>query len=345
MALFRKRPSGDAQDQIAVFWDWWTTSGRALAEQSIEGGISPDEFAAAMTARVHELGELAWELSSGEAARHVLVLTAEGDSARRGLARRAVLRAPEPDGTWSYTDTRPAAPDPETVVITVGERHVALSQVRVSARLDSGRFDVQLHHPSFAELPEDGRALVAFLSLDAALGEVDTEMWIGDVQPVELEPLDGFGLAALRSVVHDLKRQQLDADGRPRWAMLQGETPSGPLVAMVRVPLHPLTAPHLDTYVAVTLPYADRDDGGLPGPEALDALRWFEERLEAELGTHGQVVANLSNAGVRTLHLYVDSAADVVTTVKGLARSWDQGRASVHEMHDPGWSAVTHLRG
>jgi hypothetical protein len=57
------------------------------------------------------------------------------------------------------------------------------------------------------------------------------------------------------------------------------------------------------------------------------------------------VVAHLSNAGTRTLHVYVDSTADVMSTVKGLARSWDQGTADVHEMHDPGWSAVTHLRG
>ena len=56
------------------------------------------------------------------------------------------------------------------------------------------------------------------------------------------------------------------------------------------------------------------------------------------------MVAHLSNAGKRTLHVYVDSTAGVLPGVKDLARSWDQGRTEVHDMHDPGWSAVQHLR-
>jgi hypothetical protein len=345
VALFRKRSAGDSADSVAQFWQWWTAEGRALAEERIEGVLDAAEFAETMTAQVRQLGELGWELAAGVASAHVLVLTTEGDPATRATARRVILRAPEPDATWSYSDSRPAAADPESLVITVGDLEVDLSQVRVSARVNAGRFDVLLHHPFFPDLPEDGRAMVAFLALDAALGEVDTEMWVGEVEYAELEPLDGFGLTPLRSVVHDLKRQQLDADGRPRWAMLQGETPGGPLVAMVRTPMHPLTAPHLDTYVAVTLPYSDRTGDGLPGPDSLDALRWFEERLEGELGSSGQIVAHLSNAGVRTMHLYVDSAGESLATIKRAARSWDQGKAAVHDMHDPGWSAVTHLRG
>ena len=126
--------------------------------------------------------------------------------------------------------------------------------------------------------------------------------------------------------------------------MLRGETKEGPLVAMARSPLHPLTAPNLDTYVAVVLPYRHRTDDGLPDKGSLEPLAEFERRLDGELGVSGQVVAHMSNAGVRTLHVYVDSAADVLPKVKGLARSWDQGNATVHDMADPGWSAVSHLR-
>jgi hypothetical protein len=344
MSLFRRRSSGAADDGIASFWEWWTTEGRALAQQSIEGA-DPEDFARTMTDRVRALGQLGWELAAGETTEHVLVVTAEGDPSGRALARRVVLAAPGADATWSYVDTRPPAPDPESVVVTVGDaQDIELAQVRVSARMASGRFDVLVHHPSFADLPEDGRAMVTFLALDAALGEVDTELWLGEVQPVEFPPLDGFGLTALRSVVQDLKRQHVDADGHPRWTMLRGETADGPLVAMVRSPLHALTAPNLDTYVALTLPYSDRSDDGLPGLDSLDALRWFEERLESELGTSGQIVAHLSNAGVRTLHVYVDSAAGLLPTVKVLARSWEQGKATVHDMSDPGWTAISHLR-
>ncbi|MCW2760322.1 MAG: hypothetical protein JWR85_523, partial [Marmoricola sp.] len=275
--FLRRRSSGADGEPIASFWDWWRAEGRSIAEQSITGADT-EGFAQTMTAQVRGLGELGWQLAEGETSRHVLVITAEGDPDRRALARRVVLAAPDADASWSYVDTRPPAPDPESIVVTIAEgQDFDLAHVQVSARVESGRFAVQVYHPSFADLPEDSRAMVTFLALDAALGEVDTELWLGEVQPVEFAPLDGFGLTALRSVVQDLKRQHVDADGRPRWAMLRGETREGPLVAMVRTPLHPMTAPHLDTYVAVTLPYSDRTEDGLPGPDSLDALRWFEE--------------------------------------------------------------------
>lgn len=348
MALFRRRRSAaQGPDQlIDAFWDWWTHEGRRAAEQSIEGAADPQIFAQAMSEQVAQLGKLGWELAAGDTSEHVLVITAEGDPAQRAAARRVVLAAPDADATWSFIDSRPPAPDPESVVLSAGgTADFDLAEVLVSARLDAGRFDVQVYHPAFADLPAEARLQIAFLALDAALGEVDTELWLGEVTGVEFPPLDGFGLSALRSVVHDLKRQHLDEDGNPAWVVLQGQTSAGPVLAMAQSPLHPLTAPHLDTHVAVVLPYADRTEQGLPGEGSLTALRRFEERLTSRVGTSGAIVAHQSSDGVRTLHLYVDSTAGVLPTVKDVARSWDQGQATVHDMPDPGWAAVQHLRG
>ena len=175
---------------------------------------------------------------------------------------------------------------------------------------------------------------------------MDTELWLGEVVPVEFPPLDGFGLTALRSVVQDLKRQRLDADGHPGWVILRGETKQGPLLAMARSPLHPLTAPNLDTYVAVSVPYSHRTADGLPDEGSLEPLR--DVRGSPRAGRSAPRVRwspTSATPGTRTLHVYVDSTAGVLPAVKDLARSWDQGKASVHEMHDPGWSAVQHLRG
>ncbi len=344
MRPFRRRSTGAAHP-YAAFWDWWSSEGRTLAEQSIDGHLDPDDFARTMAARVHSLGELAWELAAGETSEHVLVISPGGDPTLRALARRVVLAAPEADETWSYVDSRPAAPDPESIVLSAGGTpDVDFARISVAARMNEGRFDVLVHHPAFADLPEETRAQVTFLALDAAVGEIDTELWLGEVQPVEFPPLDGFGLAALRAVVQDLKRQRLDPDGQPRWVLLSGETPEGPLLVMVRSPLHPVTAPHLDTYVAVSVPYQGRTESGLPDDETIEALRSFEHRLAARLGNEGQVVAHLSVAGVRTLHLYVDSTSGLLPTIKEVARSWDQGTVSVHDMHDPAWQAVVHLR-
>jgi hypothetical protein len=341
---FRRRPKGVAHP-YAAFWDWWSSEGHGLAEQSIDGRLDPDDFARTMAARVHALGALAWELAAGETSEHVLVISPGGDPALRALARRVVLAAPEADETWSYVDSRPPALDPESIVLGAsGTPDVDFGRISVAARMNDGRFDVLVHHPTFADLPEETRAQITFLALDAAVGEIDTELWLGEVEPVEFPPLDGFGLTALRAVVQDLKRQRLDPDGQPRWVVLSGETPEGPLLAMVRSPLHPVTAPHLDTYVAVSVPYHGSSETGLPDDDTIEALRSLEHRLAARLGNEGQVVAHLSVAGRRTFHLYVDSTSDLLPTIKQVARSWDQGTPSVHDMHDPAWQAVVHLR-
>ena len=56
------------------------------------------------------------------------------------------------------------------------------------------------------------------------------------------------------------------------------------------------------------------------------------------------MVAHLSTAGVRTFHVYVDSTTGARDTIKEVARSWGDGSTSVHDMHDPAWQAVAHLR-
>ncbi len=180
-------------------------------------------------------------MAEGDPSTHVLVITAGGDPARRALARRVVLAGPDADETWSYVDTRPPAPDPDSIVLQLpGGPPIDAPRVSVAARLEGTRFDVEVHHPAFADIPADQASMLTVLLLDAALGEVDTELWVGEVHPATVAPLDGFGLLALRAVVHDLKRQHVDEDGRPTWVLLRGESTAGPLVAAARVPLHPL---------------------------------------------------------------------------------------------------------
>jgi hypothetical protein len=313
-----------------------------MAESTIAGNDNRP-LVRAMDAHVRRLGGLAWQLGAGDVSAHVLILTAEGDAEKRPMARRVVLAAPEADETWSYLDARPRTPDVQAQTITAAGKDVDLARVSVTARLDGSTFDVQLFHPAFADLPQDQRDLVSMVALDAALGEIDTELWIGEITAVSHAPLDGFTLLALRSVVDDVKTQRLGLDGEPRWQMLTGETPEGPLLAMVQSPLHPLTAPQLDTYVAVTLPY-DAMENGLPGEDELAALRDVEHRISARLGNHGRVVAHVSAGGVRTLHLYVDSATDAVPVVEKASQGWQHGHPSVSHMADAAWQAVDHLR-
>ena len=342
MALFR-RTDRSVGRRIATFWEWWVAEGRAQAVASIGG--EHKTFAAAIAHRLEPLGGLEWALAEGDSSEHVLVITAGGDPTRRALARRVLLAGPEADATWSYLDTRPPAPDPEAIVLQLpGSPPIDGQRVSVSARLEGTRFDVHVHHPAFADLPADQASMLTLLLLDAALGEVDTELWVGEVSPATVAPLDGFGLYALRAVVRDLKGQHVDEDGRPTWVLLQGESTAGPLVAAARVPLHPLVAPLLDTYVAVVLPYTERSGDGLPRDGSLSRLREFEDRLEGDLGVQGMLVAHQSAAGVRTVHVYVDGSTEAVAIVKRRARTWADGRATVHDLPDAGWDSVQHLR-
>jgi hypothetical protein len=339
VALFRRSqapaPGPDrTPEHVEAFWRWWTEEGRAAAGTA-DGVTGLGEHLA-------PLG-LTGEVLTDQAARPVLLVVAGGDLDRRATARRLVLAAPDDDG-WTVTDHRPAAPVPEEVVLFSDSELVDLDRVRVAARMQGSQLDVTVHHPAYADLTAESRQALTVQALDAALGELGTELWIGDIEASQVAPVDGFGLIALRSVVQDLERQHVDADGTPRWVQLQGQGPSGRLEALVRRLLVPATSPHLDTYVSVSLPYRGRDSHGLPDEATATTLDAFAARLGEALGDRGVLVAHLSTGGTRTLHLFVDSTTDAVAEVTAAAQGWDGGRSKVHAMHDPAWDAVAHLR-
>lgn len=223
---------------------------------------------------------------------------------------------------------------------------IGFADVVVGARRSGSRLDVTVHHPAFADLPDQARVQIAFLALDAALGENDTELWIGEITTATTPPIDGFGLLALRALIADTRRDALDEDGRPQWALLQGEGPDGPVLAAARSPLHPLFGPMFTRHVAAAVPYAERTEVGLPDTASLDALRALEDQLEAEVGADGLLVAHESSAGVRTFHAYVDPEAGTVDRLAALLDAWPDGDVRIRVTDgDPGWEAVRHLRG
>lgn len=346
MGLFRRRDAGQA-DAIPQFWAWWTAEGAASCAAAI-ADKAPHRVAEQISRHVLSIHpDLAWELASGEVSAHKLVVTAEGNPELRPVARRWLLAAPPADPTWSYDDHRGAVEHPEGMGLRAGQDapDIAFSELVLSARRSGTKLDVTLHHPAFVDLPAEARTQVAFLALDAALGENDTELWIGELDTAVHPPLDGFGLLALRALVADLRRESLDEDGRPGWAMLQGEGAHGPVLAMVRAPLHPLFGPMFTRHVVAQVPYAERTDVGLPAPESLEALRVLEDRLVATLGADGMLVGHETSAGNRLLHLYVDPETDAADRLVSALDDWPQGAVQVEVTDaDPGWERVRHLR-
>lgn len=348
MGIFR-RDRGAAEpakqaEAIADFWRWWGDEGAALAVASITAGAH-DRFVREISPRVRRIEkDLAWELAEGQLAEHLLVVSAEGNTTLRPVARRWLRAAPPGDGTWEYADSRQPVLDLNEVQLEVGGAAVALGEVVVAMQRDGARVDVVAHHPSFVDLSEEVRTQITFLALDAALGEDDVETWVGQVTTTPIEPLDPVPLAGLRAAVRDLREDYTTETGEPAWVLLKGEGPGGPVMASAQVPLISVAAPHLDTHVAVMVPYSDVTEEGFPGPGSLDALRALEDHLADRLGDSARIVAHQSHGGLRVLHVYVDSTTPAVEQLTAAVSGWDQGPVEVSATTDPGWQHVEHLR-
>ncbi|MDF8263712.1 DUF695 domain-containing protein [Luteipulveratus flavus] len=339
-----QQSAGDSRvAAIDAFWRWWLDEGADRCSSAL-GGPEADTLVALLDPHVQAIDPgLAWELAPGSDSVHLLVVSAAGDPDLRAPARRWRRVSPEPDAIWSYSDVRPAAPDLAATVLDIEDHSIDLASVQVAVRRRGTVVDVTVHHPAMPELGEH-RTLAAFLILDAALGEEQTETWIGELATSDVPTIDGFGLHGLVAVVRDLRDDHLGADGRPSWVHLQGDGPDGPVLAAAQVPLAAASAPELDTYVALTVPY-DAGADGLPTPESLAALEGLESALRESAGDNGRLVAHESAQGVRRLHLYVDGTSTGAEDLRAAALRQARGTAEVEVEHDPGWSAVQHLRG
>ncbi|EAP98290.1 hypothetical protein JNB_15038 [Janibacter sp. HTCC2649] len=346
MGIFRRKaqpgPGVVQQQGIDEFWAWWTAEGAGRTAQGI-ADRDPSPMVEPISARVKAIDPgLAWELGPGRDAAHMLVVSPEGNPDIRAAARRWLRSAPPADATWEYADSRQRGSCDGS--LEIGPHRIGFSEVVIGARREGAHLDVTVHHPSFRDLPEDVRQQVTWLALDEAVGENDVETWLGQIAPAVEAPLDGFPLVHLAAVVDGLATEHRDDDGEPTWVLMEGERPSGRVIAMAQVPLRATSAPELDQHVTVSVAYTDRTDEGLPGDGSLSALRAFEDHVAERLGGAGRIVAHETGAGVRTLHFYVDSTGPGASVVRAAVAGWDQGRCEVTDQPDPAWNGVAHLR-
>ena len=262
--------------------------------------------------------DLEWELGPGVTSRHVLVVTAAGNPDLRGTARRWRRAAPPPDATWAYSDVRLPASSLTWSLHFAGHQVDAASTL-VDVRIDKTRAcaDVLVHHPTLALMKPRDRETLCFLLLDNALGEAAVEIWLGEVTPSVTPPPSGRDLAKLQQVVRELGEAHSDDSGAPHWAILRGSGPQGKeVVALAKLPLRPMTAPHLDTHVSIDLPFDDVLPSGMPGERSLTQLRAMQHHLDVQLSGSGNAVAHETSDGTRRLHLYVDSTTPAVEQLR-----------------------------
>lgn len=345
MALFRRRTAEpDPTAGIESFWAWWRDAGAAECDAAITAG-TPERLVEGISRRVEAIHRgLSWELAPGAASHHRLVVTAGGDPALRAVARRWLRAAPAPDETWEYADLRQPAEDLSGASVTVNGSTVGFDEVLITARRSGHGYDVGVFHDVFGGLADGDRLQLAFLALDAAIGEEGVETWVREITAPAQRPLDAFPLHHLPALVGQLAEECRDEHGEPTWALLRGEGPDGPVVVLARSVLASAQAPDLDTHVAVEVPYAQQTPERFPGPEALTALRQLEDHLVARLGGGGMLLAHLTGSGVRTLHFYVDGAGPGEPVLSAAVAGWPDGPVRVSAEPDPGWQAVAPFR-
>lgn len=328
-------------DGITAFWAWWAVT-RPQLDALVAAGAAerlPDLLGPAVSA-LHP--GLVWEVAPGREAAHALVVTAAGDAELRSLAHRWVRAAPVSDLLWEFHPSRQANPRAAELSLDMGGLEFALNGLLLGLRVPRGapRVDVSAYHPIFADLGEDTRLEATLLALDWLLGEDDVARWVGEITPATFQPIDAVPAVHLPAIVADLASEF----GEEQWVLLEGQTAGGaPLIATARFPLRPVDHPLFDQHIAITLPYAHRDENGLPVGDSLTALRDFEERLAARLlKPHGDAVltAHLSAEGHRLIHLYADPTGDAAIHARELISGWEEGEPRVDVASDPSWSAV-----
>lgn len=328
---------------VTAFWRWWAEGGRGRATAALDSGdgrrVVPE-----ITSLVEAIDPgLSWEfVPAADGEPHRLTVTAAGVPELRGAARRWLASAPAADATWSYADLREPV---RGCAMYFRDRRLGFDEAEVVVDLGLARADITVHHPGFAGLVGADASIAAYLLLDAVCGEEQVETWVGVIRANAIAPGDdAVALGELPRILSELSVDNTDELGDPAWQILHGDTCSGPLVAVVRVPLVSLSAPHFDRHVAVNVPYTDVEDGGLPGSLSLPGLRDLEDHLVERLEGTGECVGAESCDGARLLHFYVDSTTPAHEQLRAAACGWDQGEVTVTITDDPGWRKVQHLR-
>jgi hypothetical protein len=343
MPLFRRRKAASG-DPIGEFWAWWTATGADAVATAI-ANQDPNATAEELSRRVSRIhGNLDWELGPGLHAAHVLVVTAAGDPGTRAFARRWLRAAPPSDQTWEYADMRRPAPD--VTIRFEGMPPVQIDAAVVTIEVDTreAALHVGVHHPTFSELPEDLQKRVTFLLLDLVLGEELVETWVGAIETAVERPADAVPIAELLPAVAKFAADHVAEDGGPSWRLMEGTTAAGHrLVATAMVPLRSVQLPHLDTHVAVSVPYKAAREDGLPLDETLSHLRDFEDHLSDRLGDSGRLLAHETAAGHRILHYYVDGTTPAAAQVEAAIAGWPDGPVAIDVSPDAGWEGVRHL--
>lgn len=91
-----------------------------------------------------------------------------------------------------------------TATLDLESGPVSLPDVAIGARVDAGRLTVEVHHPTFPDLPDEPRLLAAREVLVAVLGEKGLRQVVHQLRATTYPPIDSFGPESLRAFARSL---------------------------------------------------------------------------------------------------------------------------------------------
>ena len=338
----RRRRAVDRVDTRARrFWSWWAGAQDGVAAASDAGDGQRVRQLVEPRARTYHR-DLSWHVGPGTHARRMLVLTGARHPALRGIAERWRLAGPADDAEWEFHAALPPEPSAFSGPVQVGDRRIDPGAATALATADDRRYrlDLVVHHPAFVGLEDAARERVAAVLVGWALGEDETDRWIGRIATSGQPALDAVPVSMLGEITVQLATRW----GGERWATLEGAFDDRRLIARVRHPLHRVDHPLFDEHIAVRLPYTDALPDGLPAESAVAELEAFEEALLARLRSDALLVARQTTSGERLLHFYANSASRRAYAIRGMLLRYAGPIGSVQAEYDPGWQHIDHLR-
>jgi Family of unknown function (DUF695) len=329
MRFFRR---SDAPDEAPIqhFWTWWAAARDRIAA-SIEAGTA-HELVKEISDRVARIDTgLAWELAPGATARHALVVTPEGNPALRPKALGWLASAPPVDATWEYHASRQAG---ELLTLEAGGLRVDLNEFRAIASWneDRQRVDVKLWHPALEAAPEGTRIQVAFLFLDALLGEDGVERWVGEIDVLDA-PITGRSPSELRD---EVDRQAAQATGESWSLSTRTDRRGEEAIVVANVAIKSIDFPYHQHHALVTVPTGSEALAGNAAES--DALNAAEDRLtEAMAGASGVYVGRVTERRRRLIHFVCRDPGPAKETAEAWARDERRFQPTVQVRPDPSW--------
>ena len=315
---------------FSKFWTWWAGArdglGQAIAEGTVEKHV--DEISGAVQA-LHP--NLVWELGSGKAAKHMFVVSPEGDPELRVIAIRWEQSAPPPDGTWEYHASRQAS-ERGKAALKIGGVLVGLDEIRSVTSWDEGRerLAVRLWHAALEGLPHEGRIQFAFLFLDDLIGEDQVERWIG---AIEVDASAQAGKTA-DELAAEFARRAETATGE-RWVLAEGTDQRGDrLLVRYNAALKHIDRPFANQHLEVAV---NRGFDHAADRVLYEAIAEAEEQLNGALDGVAVEAAHLTDRRRRVTHFVCEDGAQAL----GVAREWAGAHktwgTSAEVEYDPRW--------